>query len=166
MAFLTLEDTSGAVEVVVFPETFAKSAHLFAGDDPIVVQGILKKEERGAKIIADCLDTIEEARTKYTSGATILLHAAGLSRTKLEGLKKNILQFHGPCPVSLTLHFDGRGEVDIETTGDLTVRPGREFSRVVEQTLGYAAVHYLKTKAEVKQRNGGPGNWQKKGREE
>jgi len=161
MAFITLEDTAGAVEVVVFPEAFAKSGHLLTGDEPLIVLGTAKQEERGAKIIAESVDRLADARIKYTCGASILLHADRMSRQKLESLKNRVREHHGPCPVSLTLHFDGRGEVDIDTPSDFTVRPCREFSQAVEQTLGYPAVNYLKTKAEVQARGGRNGSWRK-----
>jgi len=163
MAFITLEDTAAAVEVVIFPEAFARSGHLLTRDEPLVVLGTVKQEERGAKIIADAVDDLAEARLKYTCGARILLQADKVSRQKLELLKTRVREHHGPCPVSLTLHFDGRGEVDIDTPRDFTVRPCREFSEAVAQTLGYPAVNYLKTKAEVQARNGGKNNrWRQK----
>ena len=73
-------------------------------------------------------------------------------------------EFHGTCPVSLTMQFTGRGEVDIEPPSDFTVRPCKEFDAAVEGLLGYPAVKYLKTKAEIQPRNGGKGGrWRQNG---
>jgi len=164
MAFIVLEDRAGAVEVVVFPDAFAKCGHLLTSDEPIIVLGTVKQEEQGAKIIAESVDNLSEARSKYTNGARILLKSDQVSRPKLESLKNKVREFHGTCPVSLTLQFTGRGEVDIEPPSDFTVRPCKEFDAAVEGLLGYAAVMYLKTKAEIQPRNGGKsGRWRQNG---
>ena len=155
MAFVILEDTVAAVEVVIFPEAFARSSHLLAGVEPLIVLGTVKKEERGVKIIAESVDSLPEAHNKYTCSAHILLKAERINRQQMENLRTRVREFHGPCPVFFTLHFEGRGEVDIDTPVDFTVRPGQEFSEAVERTLGYAAVCYQKTAAEIQPRNNG-----------
>ncbi len=158
MGFMTLEDTSGTVEVVIFPDTFAQCVHLLDSDEPIIVQGTNKKDERGAKIIADAVDSLETAQVKYTSGARILLQSDRVSRRKLEDLKRMMHKYHGPCPVSLTLHFSKRGEVDIDAPSDFTIMPCRELAKDVEKTMGYAAISYIKKQTELQPRNGG-GNY-------
>ncbi|MCK5340017.1 MAG: DNA polymerase III subunit alpha [Desulfobulbaceae bacterium] len=160
MGFVTLEDTSGAIEVVVFPEVFAKSSHLLTNDDPIIIQGTAKRDERGQKIIADAIDLLADARAKYTSDTKIILLSEKVSRTKLEALKRLVHKHHGPCPVSLTLHFSDRGEVDIQTPKDFTVLPCREFTEGAEEALGYAAIQYVKKLPEVEQRKGK--RWEKR----
>ncbi|MBU1709366.1 MAG: DNA polymerase III subunit alpha [Proteobacteria bacterium] len=161
MAFITLEDTMGTLEVVVFPETYAQCAHLLSSTEPVIVQGTLKDDERGLKIIADSIDLLPEARVKYTANIRLLLQTDKISRRKLEEIKKIILHNHGPCPFSLTLHFADRGEVDIEMPGDFTVRPCTEFATGMKKLLGYNAIHYDKKPAEIKPRNGRNGNYRK-----
>ena len=164
MAFIVLEDWAGAAEVVVFPEAFAKCGHLLAGDEPLIVLGTVKQEEQGAKIIAESVDSLSEAMSKYTNGARILLKSDQMSRQKLENLKILLREYYGSCPISLTIHFAGRGEVDIEPSSDFTVRPCQEFDAAVKELLGYSAVMYLKTKAEIQPRNGGKGGrWRQNG---
>jgi DNA polymerase-3 subunit alpha len=160
MAFITLEDLSGSIEVVVFPSVFEQSCHLLESDDPIIIQGTLKtNDERGAKIIADSVDTVSEAREKYTEKASIVLQADQISRKRIEGLKKIIQEFYGGCPVALTIHFDKRGEVDITIPNDLTIRPCRAFSQKVEELIGHAAVAYQKKKIELHQNGNGNHKW-------
>ncbi|MFU8819635.1 MAG: DNA polymerase III subunit alpha, partial [Desulfurivibrio sp.] len=144
MAFVTLEDTVDSVEVVIFPEAYAACAHLLGGDEPLVIQGKAQKEESGVKLIADTVDSLAEAQVKYTDKVVIRLKADQVGRPQLEAVKKTVQLFHGPCRVAISLHFPDRGEVEVAVSPDLTVRPGREFSREVEKTLGYAALRYLK----------------------
>ncbi len=160
MGFVTLEDTSGAVEVVVFPNAYAECAPLLSGTDPIVVQGKLEKDERGPKIIADAVDPLTVAREKYTAGARVVLRSDQVGRRKMEDLKKVFLNFHGPCPLALTLHFPKQGEVDLELPRDMTIRPCKEFTDQVVRTLGYSGISYSRKPIETKER--GNGRWQKR----
>ena len=161
MAFITLEDLSSSIEVIVFPNLFAETEHLLSEDEPIIVQGNLQiNEERGAKIIAETIDTIQSAREKFTEKATVVLQADQISRKRLEGLKKLIQQFYGSCPLSLTIHFVNRGEVDIEIPNDLTIQPCREFSEGIQEIIGDTAVIYKRKNVELQQRE----SWQNRQR--
>ncbi|MEJ2688689.1 MAG: DNA polymerase III subunit alpha [Deltaproteobacteria bacterium] len=158
MAFVSLETVSGVVEVVVFPNTYAACSHLLETEEPVVVLGNTQKEERGIKIIAERIDLLEEAREKYTAGAHVMLQADMISRGVLEGLRKLLRQHPGSCPVSLTLHFDQRGEVDITTPEDFTIVPSQELRKKTKELLGYHALTYLKNKVRIESRpmrNGG-----------
>ncbi|MEN8190556.1 MAG: DNA polymerase III subunit alpha, partial [Thermodesulfobacteriota bacterium] len=145
MAFVTLEDILDTVEVVVFPDAYSRCYQYLSSDEPVIVQGTVQKDERGAKILADSIELLPAAREKYTEEVKVMLHADRIGRARLESLKKILYQFHGSCPLLLTLHFAGQGEVDIEVLKDLTVRPCREFSDKVDGLLGYPALSYKKS---------------------
>jgi len=57
-------------------------------------------------------------------------------------------RYYGPCTVELTLHFPGKGEVDIETSRDFTIRPCPEFTAEIDKTIGSAVVSYTRKKTE------------------
>ena len=52
MAFLTLEDMKGFVEVILFPEVFKAALPCLRGGDPLLVRGILDLSEEHVKIKA------------------------------------------------------------------------------------------------------------------
>ena len=60
MAILTLEDQTGSVEVVMFPDVFNASSPLLKGDEPLLVQGTAEVEENAAKIISHEIASLEE----------------------------------------------------------------------------------------------------------
>ena len=152
MAFTVLEDMSGSVEVIVFPSTFARCSELLTGEEPLVVLGTVQQGERGAKVIAEEITPLAEAMGRYTERACIRLRADRTSRQHMEQLKEMLYQFHGSTPIYLTLHFDGRGEVDIELLKDLTIRPCPDFFRQVEQLCGPASLQVRMRQAEVRRR--------------
>lgn len=144
MAFITVEDLLGAVEVIIFPNTFAECYPLLSSTETIIVQGTVQNDERGPKIIAESLELLPQAREHHTESIKILLNSEKISRKRLESLKQVLYRYHGTCPLLLTMHFPGQGEVDIEILKDLTVRPCREFTAETEKILGYKALSYKK----------------------
>ncbi|MGR0481195.1 MAG: hypothetical protein ACTFAL_07270 [Candidatus Electronema sp. V4] len=61
-------------------------------------------------------------------------------------------QFHGTLPVKITLHFDGRGEADIEPGPDLKVRPCPEFCQRVQDCVGPHCLKMPMQKAEARRK--------------
>jgi len=154
MAFAVLEDMESSVEVVIFPSTFAECSDILGQDEPVVILWQVQLGERGAKIIAEAVDTLSQAMVKYAREVVIRVRAQQTNRQQLEMLKETFYQHHGTCPVRLTLHFDGRGEVDVEILKDLKIRPSSEFFKKVEKTLGYPALSVLMKEVELPNRNG------------
>ncbi len=156
MAFTVLEDMNSSIEVVVFPSTFAQCSELLGSDTPLIVLGTIQLGERGAKIIAETIDPLDNAIEKYTVNTVIKLQASRTMRQQLTQLKDMLYKFHGISPVKLTLHFDGRGEVDIEMLKDLTIRPCPDFFKEVKDSFGANTLSVQMKRPEIqrKQRRG------------
>ncbi len=152
MAFTVLEDMTSSIEVIVFPTTFAQCSDLLGSDEPLVVLGTIQQGERGAKIIAESVDPLERAIEKYTDRTVIRLQAARTRRNELVRLKDMLYQYHGSSPVKLTLHFDGRGEVDIEMLKDLTIRPCPEFFSEIKKSFGPQSLLVQMKQAEIQRK--------------
>lgn len=144
MAFLTVEDLLNSVEVIVFPDTFTRCHHLLNSTETLIVHGTVQTDDRGPKIIAESIELLPEARVRHTESIKIQLNTEKVSRKRLEALKQALYRYHGSCPLLLTMHFPGQGEVDIEILKDLTVRPCKEFTQEAEEILGYKSLFYKK----------------------
>jgi DNA polymerase-3 subunit alpha len=144
MAFITVEDLLGAVEVIVFPNTFAECYSLLSSSETIIIQGTVQNDERGPKIIAESLELLPKALETHTESINIKINSEKVSRKRLESLKQALYRYHGNCPLMLTMHFPGKGEVDIEILKDLTVRPCCEFTKEAEEILGYPCLSFKK----------------------
>jgi DNA polymerase-3 subunit alpha len=163
MGIITLEDISGTTEVVIFPELYSQCSEILESDTPIVIEGTVKKDERGDNIIANGVDVLAVAREKYTAAARIRLQSDRVSRQNLEALKKVFYRYHGPCPLSLTMHFVGRGEVDIEIQEGFTIKPCQEFTSEVNKTMGYQVISYDQKPVTVNQPRKRNGAWKNRG---
>ncbi len=154
MAFISVEDMTGKIEVVVFPSTFSECSELLCGEKPLIVLGDVQVGERGAKMIAQEILELDDAMERYTEKAQITLQANATSRQHMGEVKELLYRYHGSTPLSLTLHFDGRGEVDIDILKDLTIRPCPQFFKEIHDLCGGKALQLQMRNTESGRRKG------------
>lgn len=60
MAALTLEDLYGTVEIIVFPDIYKEAVNLFSQEIPLIISGQIDKSDKGLKIIAKKIASIQD----------------------------------------------------------------------------------------------------------
>ena len=86
MAFGQVEDLGGSVELVIFPEAFAKNELQLKTDQPVLIGGTLKHENDAAKIMVDKVGLLEDIMKKSKSMTFKLESSMQKSLSDLEGL--------------------------------------------------------------------------------
>lgn len=100
MAFLTLEDYGGKIEVICFPKTFEKCRDAIRVGNVVVVRGQVEGSEQGAKMLASHLESLEAAsqeKIKNVKTVVFRLDPYNTSRDQLENLKKLCTKNQGSC---------------------------------------------------------------------
>src|SRR5258708_6304795 len=64
MAVFTLEDAQGNVEVITFPETFAKSVALIETGTLVLVRGKLERDDETARVLATEILPLDSVRER------------------------------------------------------------------------------------------------------
>lgn len=140
MANIVLEDFSGTVEVIVFPNLFKTSQHLLKGDMPIVVKGRVDKSEEEVKLVAIEIYPIIEARERFTKSVHLFCEGEHLKAEKLDELRNLLLKNHGNCKVFLHLIKPRKSETIILVNEKYFVNPQEQFIIEMESTLGKGRV--------------------------
>jgi DNA polymerase-3 subunit alpha len=140
MAFVDLEDLKGTVEVICFPDCFAKAAEHLTGDEPLLVKGVVDKDERGVKIKATSVEPLSGAAAARTTRLRLRLEATGLTREKLVLLRQTLAKHPGACRVSLHLKVPGKGEAVLALPGQYRVAAEPELFDAVNQLFGHPVV--------------------------
>ncbi|OGW29134.1 MAG: DNA polymerase III subunit alpha [Nitrospirae bacterium GWC2_57_13] len=140
MAILNLEDLTGNVEVVVFPDLFKQSGHLLLTDTPIIVAGQLDKSEQGSKIKAIRVHLLADVKKKATTRMDIRLNATGMTKEDLQKVKDILVRHQGSIPVFLRLQNAARQESVISVGKDIRVNPSDKLISEIESLLGSGAV--------------------------
>ncbi len=140
MAIINLEDLSGTVEVIVFPDLYTTANHMLLTDTPLIVAGQLDKSEQGNKIKAIRIHLLADVKKRGTTRMDILLNATGLTQDDLVKVKSILLRYKGDIPVYLRLRNPSRKESLISVGRDIRVTPSDQLISEIESVLGAGAV--------------------------
>ena len=146
MAFLTLEDMTGTVEVTVFPEPFKAAAPFLRGREPIIVRGRVDDGDKGRVVLAEDARLLEDslgtttARAKTggePSACRIRVRGNGETTSQLAALRRVCEDHPGGVPVFVHVLLPGL-EVVVRSRG-ISVDGGAALNEKVNALLGPAA---------------------------
>jgi DNA polymerase-3 subunit alpha len=150
-ASFQLEDRSGFIEVIAWPDIYQRCMDTLVLDDPIVVKGRLEVGEERAQIIANEITSIIEvgpsaprrdsrdAKAKEAqNGGRIHLHVRGSHVTSedLTLLHATLLKYPGSCKVLLHMVMPDNSEATIEISEDLKVASIPALAEAVGRLFG------------------------------
>ncbi len=141
MAVFMLDDVAGSVEVVVFPETFAKHASLVEADAMLLVRGKFEKDDESARLVATELLPIAALVERTTREVAIHLKAALNTRPTFEALAELLSRHRGDRRVFLEVDVKG-ADGPLRVRADVTqrVKPTERLVAEVEQLCGAGSV--------------------------
>jgi DNA polymerase-3 subunit alpha len=140
MAFVTIEDMHGAVEVVVFSRVFAEVHDLLVEDKALLIQGQIQKDEQSVKILADTVIPVDKAEETWTASVHLNLEISRTDRETLGDLRAILERHPGVCPVFLHLRSPENTDSIIALPETFKLKAGGALRREVEAFLGYHAV--------------------------
>jgi DNA polymerase-3 subunit alpha len=159
MAFATLEDMSGSVELTVFPAPFNAAASLLRSREPIVVRGRVNETEKGRVMLAEEIRPVEGAGPHESTGAgqpdqpadpfawppepeaqacRIRILAEGDAPGRLTSVKHLLGGY--PGKVALFLHLLLPQHEVVVRVRELSVDPAQELVLEVEALLGPGSI--------------------------
>jgi DNA polymerase-3 subunit alpha len=140
MAYVTLEDLHGTVEVIVFPDLYQKAIALLEGGRVLVVSGKPEEGETSTRFLATDLVPIEEARLRAAREmvvrVTLPLKRPGL----LEELHEAFVRNRGPLPVRLEVVAPGSFRVLLAPHAVYRLAASPRAVGEIEALLGEGAV--------------------------
>ena len=136
MAFLTLEDLDGFVEVIVYPETYQKTKGILMEDMPVMVQGRVAANEAEPRIVANDIFSIDEAPKRLACAVHVKLMTAGLEKPMMEQLASLLASHSGECELYLHLVTPRHGEVTLKAGPQHKVEPSDALLQAAQELLG------------------------------
>lgn len=141
MAFLTLEDLVGTVEIVVFPRDFEKNQSLLEVDNKVLIQGrISAEDERASKMICERIrafdDVPRELWLQFDSMDQYIGTGDHLSELlKMWPGKSGVVIFLRDVKAMKRLPASYNVQIGDEILNRLTQQYGQENVKVVERVL-------------------------------
>jgi len=139
-----LEDKTGFIEVLAWPDTYKKCSGLLGADDPIFVKGRLEVGEERIQVIANDIEALSEAAKNQKYGTVngngekvhLYVREAEVSAEELVILRDTLLDFPGRSTVYLHLLQSVSGETVIELPDQVRIASTPELVGTVERLFG------------------------------
>lgn len=134
MCFVTLEDFSGSVEVIVFPRTFERAGPLLAPDRPVWVNGRVSITDDKVKVIAESVKALDQLAMQEVR---LQIRKDQENQVTFERLKQVFSVCKGDTPVYMVLVDQNR---TIKTDRQFWVSPSSVTIKRLEEVLGTGSV--------------------------
>jgi DNA polymerase III subunit alpha len=134
MAFLQLEDLSAVVEVIAFPDVYAKSEMLLKQEQPILITGVLEKDGDSQKIILEKVELLNVILQR-ASRAVFKIDSALLP--KLDKLQEKLMAFPGETRLSFEMQLpDLEKRVMLDILEPKGVTLSHDFFESIQNDIG------------------------------
>jgi DNA polymerase-3 subunit alpha len=149
-----LEDKTGFIEVITWPETYKRCADLLSADDPIYVKGKMEVGEERIQVIAGEVTALADAaknpKNAVANGVAekidLYVREDEVTADELVALRDTLLDFPGQHTVFLHLRAPANGETVIELPEQVRIAPSPELEDVVGKLFGpRVSFHSLNT---------------------
>jgi DNA polymerase III subunit alpha len=143
MAAFALDDPHGTIEVVAFPEAFARAAALIQTDCMVLVKGRYERDEESSRVLASEIVAIDTVRERAARAVSIRLSMPPHDRSTVEAVIDALQRHKGDRRVLLEIELRGGQRplrVRADVIGPLRVKPSAQLVADVERICGAGAV--------------------------
>src|SRR5579885_725329 len=139
----TLEDMSGSVDMIVFPEAYRRLQDKVKLEVPVLVKaGVRVEEGSNPKITVADITALEDAKAPLPKSLRIRIPAEGCSESTVDALHSLFTERKGEARVLFDVERAGDFMVVMEAEG-YNVQPDRNFIARVEELCGRGSVRII-----------------------
>ena len=140
MGIITLEDLHGSIEVILWPEIYAKVEPLLLTEEPILVKGQVDSEGNMAKVIASEVFPLIQAKQRFQGRVMIHFRTLGLEKETLYAVKEILAANKGNNDTRLHFISPDNKERVVTVSEDLRIQPSDEVIEQIQSLLGEDAI--------------------------
>jgi DNA polymerase-3 subunit alpha len=141
MALLTLEDQTGSIEVVVFPDVFNLCSPFLKSDEPLLVSGTAEVDDNNVKIVSQEITPLEKVKGKAVRAIELPLSQGWISRDNLEEVKDVLFRYPGDSSVFFRVPTNPDKEILIAAHPRYRVLPCDEMIKEIESIIGQKVIY-------------------------
>ncbi len=140
MATFVLEDMSGRIEAVAFPECYRNCYDTIREDLLVWVKGRLQGNDDRNKIQALRIMPLEAAFEQRAKRVVLKVSLPGMEKSAFENLKTLLSAHPGECPVFFELETDDGCRLVVQSVDIQGITPSERLAKALEDLLGENSV--------------------------
>jgi DNA polymerase-3 subunit alpha len=141
MATFLLEDMTGRIDVVAFPEAYGKAGAYLREGQLVWVKGKFGGEGESRRISLNLMMPLTSALEKLAKRVIIRIFLPGLEDSVLDALRSVLDKYQGKCPVVFELETPHAYRMVTQSAEVHGVTPTEELKKRIEDLLGEDSVH-------------------------
>jgi len=141
MATFLLEDMSGRIDVVAFPECYGKHAAYIREGLLVWAKGKFMGEGESKRLSLVQIMPLTEALEKQAKRMVVRIFLPGLEDSVIAELKSVLDKYEGRCPVTFELETPHAYRMVAQSVEVQSVTPTEELKKRIESLLGENSVH-------------------------
>jgi len=141
MAFVTLEDLDGTIDLIIFTEALSACSEKLNEGRIVWVKGVISNRDNVC-IRVDEMLLMDELRQKLITSVHVKLSIDPSKQPVLKSLKDICLSNRGDCPLFLHLRTPSFSDIVVQANPDTSVAPTDSFIAQVEQLAGEQSVWF------------------------
>ena len=135
---ITLQDRTGVIEALVFPEAFQKLEPILKAATPLLVKGRVAVEDVGTRLMVSDARVLDQVTDRAPSLLRVRVDLKALDSGMLDRLGELFTRSPGLCRVSFELIQDDGSEATLESSS--AVKADRELVERVREICGSDSV--------------------------
>jgi DNA polymerase III, alpha subunit len=148
MAFLTIEDFDGSMELLVFGDAYEKLKHILAVDAMVLVHGqvSIREGEKKPKLRVDKALALSESREKLAKSVHVRMKTHGLEESFIKEVFDTCMKVTGTCKLVIHVDTEENNTYRIRSR-KATIDPGRDALELLRNKVGKENVWLSKSAA-------------------
>ncbi|MEJ2718715.1 MAG: hypothetical protein P8182_16565 [Deltaproteobacteria bacterium] len=141
MAFVTLEDLEGVIEVTVFADLYSQARELLHSGEPVFISGVREGDKENPKVLAQEICPIHEAPTRFSKEIHIRISTTGAAPAQIADLKRILHRHRGGLPVTIHVTIPNRTETIVKLS-TVSCEPSEQLRSELGKTFGDGAASF------------------------
>jgi DNA polymerase-3 subunit alpha len=161
MAHIEMEDPTGTIRGVVFPDCFEKFGGLLKEDAILFAVGTVDRSSDRPGIKVQELIPVAEAPARLASALKLSLQRAALNSQVVDNIKALCQRNRGDCTVLVEVIAPDQKPVLVKAGRELSVRPTEAFIAEMGRLVGEGHMQLSPRKPQAQSNGNGRGRWKR-----
>lgn len=140
MAFCTIADQSDSIEVVVFPDLYARCHVILSSEAVVMLEAEVQKRKNIVKLTAEKIVPIDQAPQEWTKELMITIDSQEKTLDIFDTLKPLIEKYPGNCITCLKIQVNDQTPVLVKLSDEYMTQACPSFFKEIETVLGQGTI--------------------------
>jgi DNA polymerase-3 subunit alpha len=137
-----VEDFTGTIECVMWPDDFVRFKEEFVADRVCFVKGVVERNREQPSVILTRIFSVEQAQRELTRGLVLSLLQSAHTPQHVEAVARVLQRAPGQCPVYLSVQDAAGKRSVLRSSQDYWINPGKVATAELELILGPGHVQF------------------------